>query len=69
MMDCPAHQDGHTMKDAQCAVACFTMISAVTWNGMAFNPITVGAEQAFAFADQFYATRTPHIPTPPPNFI
>jgi hypothetical protein len=45
------------------------MISAVTWNGMVFNPLVVGAEQGFAFADQFYATRTPHIPTPPPNFV
>jgi hypothetical protein len=69
MMDCPAHHDGHTMKNAQCAVACFTMISAVNWHGMTFIPLTVMPNDSIAFADQFYATRTLHIPTPPPNFV
>lgn len=67
-MDCPAHHDGHTMKDAQCAVACFTMISAVNWNLSVFIPATNDSEQNIGFSAQFYTTRTLYIPTPPPNF-
>lgn len=68
-MDCPAHHDGHTMKDAQCAVACFTMMSALGWQGISFTSLGVMSGNEITLADQFYKTRTPHIPTPPPNFV
>jgi len=69
MMDCPAHHDGHTMKDAQCAVACFTLLSAVAWHGFKMQAYNIASEGRITAAAQFYATRTPHIPTPPPNFV
>jgi hypothetical protein len=68
MVDCPAHHDGHTMKDAQCAVACFTLLSAVEWHGYKVLAYAIESEGRITSLAQFYASHTLHIPTPPPNF-
>jgi hypothetical protein len=73
MMDCPSHKTGHNdglkMQDAKCAVACFAMIPVAGWHGVIMSfPDAVKGEM-IGFANILPASRSLHIPTPPPNFV